>query len=221
MVMIEPSILAADPLRLGEQIKAAEDGGADMLHVDIMDGRFVPNLTFGPHIVRAIHKHVSTPLHVHLMMTRPERYLEEFISAGAYTLTVHQEVSPHLHRTLTKIRDLGAKAGVALNPSTPISTLEEILDLTDYVLVMTVNPGFGGQAFISSQLDKIRRLREMLTTRGMQIPIGVDGGIDRDTGKLCVEAGASALAVGSGVYNHKGVVAANIAALRAAVESRS
>jgi ribulose-phosphate 3-epimerase len=192
-----------------------------MLHLDIMDGLFVPNLTFGPHIVRAIHKHVSIPLHVHLMMTRPERFLEEFISAGAHILTVHQEVSPHLHRTLTRIRDLGAKSGVALNPSTPINVLEEVLDLIDYILVMTVNPGFGGQAFIPSQLDKIRRLRALLSVRGLQIPIGVDGGIDQNTGRLCVEAGAAALAVGSGVYNHKGVVSANITALRAAVERRS
>lgn len=220
MITIEPSLLAADPLRLGEQVLAAVEGRADALHIDIMDGRFVPNLTFGPHIVRALRQQVSLPFHVHLMIVEPEKFVEDFIAAGANIVTVHQEVSPHLHRTLSRIRALGARAGVALNPATPINMLEEALEFVDYVLIMTVNPGFGGQAFIESQLEKIARLRALLNARNLQIAIGVDGGIDLNTAPRCVEAGATALAAGSSIFNAQNTPAAHIAAMRALIAQR-
>ncbi len=215
MIVIEASILSADFARLGEQAQEAEAGGADVIQIDVMDGRFVPVITFGPGIVEALRSLVSVPLDVHLMIVEPERHLETFAAAGADRLIVHQEACLHLHRTLQSIRELGVEAGVTLNPGTPLSAIEEVLALADLVQVMTVNPGWGGQAFLRSQLDKIRRLRRMLGERGLEIPIAVDGGIDLTTAPLVAEAGATVLISGSGIYNDEASVAENIAALRA------
>jgi ribulose-phosphate 3-epimerase len=218
MIAIEASILSADFARLGEQAREAEMAGVNGIQVDVMDGQFVPNITFGPGVVRALRKMVSVTLDVHLMIVEPERYLAEFVEAGADRLFVHQEACTHLHRTLQTIRELGSEAGVAINPGTPLSVLEETLDMTDIIQVMTVNPGFGGQEFISSQLDKIRRLRGMLDERGCSIPIAVDGGIDTTTAPLVVNAGATVLVAGSSIYNDKASVAQNVAALRASIK---
>jgi ribulose-phosphate 3-epimerase len=218
MIAIEASILSADFARLGEQAREAEMAGVNGIQVDVMDGQFVPNITFGPGVVRALRKMVKVTLDVHLMIVEPERYLAEFVEAGADRLFVHQEACTHLHRTLQTIRELGSEAGVAINPGTPLSVLEETLDMTDIIQVMTVNPGFGGQEFISSQLDKIRRLRGMLDERGCSIPIAVDGGIDTTTAPLVVNAGATVLVAGSSIYNDKASVAQNVAALRASIK---
>lgn len=218
MIAIEPSILSADFARLGEEAREAEAAGAEGLSVDIMDGRFVPNITFGPGVVRALRPMVGLTLDVHLMIVEPERYLADFADAGADRLVVHQEACLHLHRVLQLIRELGVEAGVAINPGTPLCVVEEVLDLTDMIQVMTVNPGFGGQLFIHSQVDKIRSLRQMLDERGLVIPIAVDGGIDPTTAPLVVEAGATVLIAGSSIYNNKASVAENVAALRASVK---
>ncbi len=200
MIKIAPSILSADFARLGEEVRAIEKAGADLVHLDVMDGHFVPNLTIGPGIVKAVDRITDLPLDVHLMITNPEDYLEEFIKAGADYLTVHAEVQPHLHRTVTRIQELGAKAGVSLNPSTPASSLEEILPLVDLVLVMSVNPGFGGQEFIPSSLAKIRALREMIDRTGGRALLEVDGGIKTGNAAAVREAGADILVSGSGVF---------------------
>ena len=170
-IQLAPSILSADFAALGRDIAAVERGGADLIHVDVMDGHFVPNITIGPPVVRAIRKVASCPLDVHLMIEEPDRYLEQFVEAGAQMLSVHVEAVPHLHRTLTRIKQLGAKAGAVLNPSTPALMLEDVAALVDFVLVMSVNPGFGGQAFIPHSLDKVRRVREVLRAAGSQAPI--------------------------------------------------
>jgi ribulose-phosphate 3-epimerase len=183
-----------------------------------MDGQFVPNITFGPGIVRALRKVVKVTLDVHLMIVNPERYLKEFADVGSDRLFVHQEACTHLHRVLQTIRELGVEAGVAINPGTSLDALEEVLDTAEIIQVMTVNPGFGGQGFIHSQLDKIRRLRQMLDERGLKRPIAVDGGIDPTTAPLVVEAGATVLVAGSSVYNNKTSVAQNVAALRASIK---
>lgn len=219
MIAIEASVLSADYLRLGEQAREAQMAGVDGIQVDIMDGRFVPNLTFGQGIVRALRSVVSVTLDVHLMIVEPERYLEAFIEDGADRLFVHHEACTHLHRTLAHIRELGAEAGVAINPATPPGVLEEVLDTADIIQVMTVNPGFGGQEFIRSQLDKIRRIREMLDKRGLELPIAVDGGVDTITAPLIVTAGATVLVAGSSIYNEEASVARNVAALRESIES--
>jgi ribulose-phosphate 3-epimerase len=219
MIEIEASVLSSDFLRLGDQAREAEEAGVDGIQVDVMDGRFVPNITFGQGIVRALRKIPKVTIDVHLMIVEPERYLEEFAEAGADRIFVHQEACTHLHRTLQTIRELGSEAGVAINPGTPLSVLEETLDMTDIIQVMTVNPGFGGQEFISSQLDKIRRLRQMLDERGYSIPIAVDGGIDTITAPLVVSAGATVLVAGSSIYNEEASVAQNVAALQASIKA--
>src|SRR5688572_9998107 len=195
---IAPSILSADFAALADDIARVEAGGADLLHIDVMDGRFVPNLTIGPVVVAAIRKRTRLPLDVHLMIVEPERYVPEFVSAGADIVTVHAEACPHLQRNLAQIRELGAKAGVALNPSTPPETLEYVMDDLDLILVMSVNPGFGGQAFIPSALPKIRRLRAMLGAR--RVEISVDGGVKVEHVKTLAEHGADVLVAGSAIF---------------------
>ena len=217
MIQIEASVLSANFLHLGEQAREAEEAGVDVIQVDVMDGMFVPNITFGQGIVRALRKNLKAMLDVHLMIVKPERYIEEFAEAGANRIFVHQEACTHLHRVLRHVRELGLEAGVALNPSTPASVVEEVLDVIDIIQVMTVNPGFGGQNFIHSQLNKISRLREMLEKHGYKSLIAVDGGIDAITAPLVVNAGAKVLIAGSSIYNEKASVVQNVAALRASI----
>ncbi|MGA9350110.1 MAG: ribulose-phosphate 3-epimerase [Anaerolineae bacterium] len=217
MVAIEASILSADFARLGEQVREAEAAGVDGIQVDVMDGCFVPDITFGPGVVQALRPLVSVTLDVDLMIVEPERHLAAFVDAGADRLIVHWETCTHPHRVLRCVRDLGIDVGLAISPGTSLSALEELLDLVDLIQVMTVNPGWGGQAFIHSQLDKIRRLRHMLYVRELNIPIAVDGGIDTTTAPLVVSAGATVLVAGSSIYNGKASVAQNVAALRASV----
>jgi ribulose-phosphate 3-epimerase len=213
-VRIAPSILSADFGRLAEEVKAVEAAGADSVHVDVMDGRFVPNLTIGPLVIEAVRRATALPLDVHLMMVEPERYIDDFAKAGASLITVHQETCPHLHRTLQQIRAAGAKPSVVLNPSTPLSAIEEVLGEVSQVLLMSVNPGFGGQAFIAATVDKVRRLRAMLDARGLaHVDIEVDGGINPTTAKQVVAAGANVLVAGNAVFKAQDYRAA-IAALR-------
>jgi ribulose-phosphate 3-epimerase len=215
MALIVPSILSADFSRLGEQVQSAEAGGADRIQIDVMDGRFVPNITVGPLIVEAVRRHCTLPLEVHLMIVEPERYLGDFAAAGADLIIVHQEASPHLHRTVEQIKALEKRAGVAINPATPLAMLQEILSDVDLVLCMTVDPGFGGQEFIASMLPKIERLRAMIEQHAAHCDLEVDGGISAQTAPLVVRAGANVLVAGSAVYDHAEGVAAGIAALRA------
>ncbi|MFO0752638.1 MAG: ribulose-phosphate 3-epimerase [Thermodesulfovibrionales bacterium] len=197
---IAPSILSADFMRLGEEIKAVEAAGADLIHLDVMDGHFVPNITIGPAIVEGVRRMTSLPLDVHLMIEKPERYIMDFVAAGADILTVHEEASVHLHRTVHLIKENGVKAGVSLNPATPLTHLECILPDLDMVLLMSVNPGFGGQKFIPFVLDKIRALRGLLDTRGLSVPIEVDGGIKPDNAGEVAAAGAEILVMGSAFF---------------------
>ena len=214
-LIIAPSILSADFARLGEEIEAVQKAGADWLHVDVMDGHFVPNITIGPPVVKAIRPHVSIPIDVHLMIAPADPYLNAFREAGADILSIHPEAGPHLDRSLQHIRQIGAKAGVVLNPSTPVESIEWVMDHIDVILVMSVNPGFGGQAFIPGQLKKIARLRQMIDASGRDIVLEVDGGVAPDTAPLCVEAGATALVAGTAVFKGgPGAYARNIAALR-------
>ena len=213
MIKIAPSILSADFAALATDISRVEAGGADQLHVDVMDGRFVPNITLGPPIVKAVKAATTLPLDVHLMIVEPERYVLDFVTAGADMVTVHVEACTHLQRTLAQIRELGARAGVALNPSTPPSALEFVLDELDLVLVMSVNPGFGGQSFISSAHRKIREVKKLLGPR--PIEISVDGGVKADLAKSLVEDGASTLVAGSAVFGAADPAAA-VRAIRAA-----
>jgi len=199
-VQLSVSILSADFARLGEAVAATERGGADQIHLDVMDGHFVPNITFGPPLVAAIRRITRLPLDVHLMITDPDRYLDAFAEAGATTISVHAEVLPHLHRTLTRIRELGCRAGVALNPATPLSAIEEITGDFDQLLIMSVDPGFGGQAFIPGTESKIARARELLARAGSRADIEVDGGIAPHTIRLAVNAGATILVAGNGVF---------------------
>jgi ribulose-phosphate 3-epimerase len=215
MTIIAPSILAADFSKLGEEVRAIEAAGADWVHVDVMDGHFVPNITLGPDIVKALRPHASIPFDVHLMIAPVDPYLEAFRDAGADIISVHPESGPHLNRTLKRIRELGAKAGVVFNPSTLPETIEWMMDEVDHILVMSINPGFGGQSFMRSQLEKIARLRGMIDATGREITLEVDGGVNPETAKLCVEAGATALVAGTAVFKGgPGAYADNIRALR-------
>lgn len=219
MIKLAPSILSADFARLGEQVVEAERAGADYIHVDVMDGHFVPNLTIGPLVVSAIRPHTHLPLDVHLMIEAPERYIADFANAGADIITVQQEACVHLHRIVEQIKGLNKKAGVAINPATPVYTLEEILPYVDLVLVMTVNPGFGGQSFIETMPRKIAAMRQMIEARGLtaQIELEVDGGINTETAPRAVAAGARVLVAGSAVFNKQMSVQEAIHRLRAAV----
>jgi ribulose-phosphate 3-epimerase len=213
MIKIAPSILSADFSRLGEEVRAVDRAGADYIHVDVMDGHFVPNITIGPLVVDALRKVTDKPLDVHLMIEKPDRYIVDFAAAGADIITVHQEAAAHLHRTVQLIRSLGKKAGVSINPATPVDTLDVILDELDLVLVMSVNPGFGGQAFIPSALDKIRALRQRITQRCLATELQVDGGVKVDNIREVVTAGADVLVAGSAVFNSTDY-AATMTALR-------
>ena len=214
-VRIAPSILSADFSRLGEEVRAIDAAGADWIHVDVMDGHFVPNLTIGPAVVKALRPHTALPFDVHLMISPIDPFLEAFAEAGADTITVHPEAGPHLHRTIQTIKTLGKRAGVSLNPATPAKALDYVLDEVDLVLVMSVNPGFGGQSFIAGQLAKIAAIRKRIDASGRAIDLEVDGGIDRDTARRAIEAGADALVAGTATFRGgASAYADNIRALR-------
>jgi ribulose-phosphate 3-epimerase len=221
MFGLVPSILSADFTCLGDQVKAAEAAGAQRIQIDVMDGHFVPNITMGPMVVEAVRRCTSLPLEAHLMITNPQDFIEKFARAGADVIIVHQETCPHLHRAIQQIKAAGKQAGVALNPSTPVSLLVDVLSLLDLVLIMTVNPGFGGQEFISETLPKISRLRQMIDARNLQVEIEVDGGIHEQTAPLVVKAGATLLVAGSAIYNQQESVEQAMTRLRNAVQSQN
>src|SRR5919112_508447 len=213
--LISPSILSADFAKLGEDVRAIDEAGADWIHVDVMDGHFVPNITIGPGVVKALRPHSSKPFDVHLMISPVDNFLDAFAEAGADIITVHPEAGPHLHRTIQRIKGLGKRAGVSLNPATPAKMLDYVLDEIDLVLVMSVNPGFGGQKFITSQLKKIEAIANRVAKEGLQVDIEVDGGIDAQTAPQAVSAGATVLVAGTAVFRGgPDAYAANIAALR-------
>jgi ribulose-phosphate 3-epimerase len=221
-ILVAPSILSADFARLGDEVRAAQDGGADWIHVDVMDGHFVPNLTIGPLVTEAVRRSTSLPVDVHLMIEAPERYLADFVTAGADRITVHQEACRHLHRVVERIRELGVAPGVAVNPSTSIELLRDILPFVDLVLIMTVNPGFGGQAFIPTSPGRVRRTRALLDDldAGREVALQVDGGIDAGTAREVAAAGANVLVAGSAVYGHPEGVAEGIRSIRGSAGGR-
>jgi ribulose-phosphate 3-epimerase len=219
-VRIAPSVLSADFARLADEISKCEAGGADWVHVDVMDGRFVPNLTFGAKVIETLRRLTKLPLDVHLMVVEPEKFFETFAAAGANILTIHQEAAPHLHRQLYRIRELGCRAGVAVNPSTPVESLGEVVHDIDLLLIMSVNPGFGGQKFIEGSVDKIARARRMLSEAGSGAALEVDGGISRETIARCWRAGADTFVAGNAVFTASDA-AAEIGALRAQCAERA
>jgi ribulose-phosphate 3-epimerase len=216
-IIMAPSILSADMTQLGDQVKQAVDVGADWIHVDVMDGRFVPNITFGPMIVEAVRRVTDVPIDVHLMIVEPERHLQAFANAGTNHITVHYETCPHIHRTLQSIREMGMSPGLVINPGTPISVIQEQAHDTDSVLIMTVNPGFGGQAFIRSMVDKIQRTKRLLEENNSKAFIQVDGGINTSTINQCFQAGATNFIAGSAVFNHEKGIKAGLQALRESI----
>ena len=218
-IQIAPSILTADFGHLVDEVKLAEEGGADLLHLDVMDGQFVPNISFGSLVIDSIRNATSLPLNTHLMIEEPDRFLEDFIKSDNDQIIVHAEACAHLDRTVSRIKDLGAAVGVALNPSTPLSAIEDVADMLDIIMIMTVNPGFGGQSFIDRMIDKIERADSLIKSKGLKAKIEVDGGIKADhTASDCVKAGAEILVAGSAVYNKEDTVKNSIAKLRGALE---
>ena len=214
MIKLAPSILAADFARLGEQVREVEAAGADYIHVDVMDGHFVPNITIGPVVVKALRGATRLPLNVHLMIDEPERYIDAFAAAGADGLVVHPEAGSQLHRAIEQIRGHGIRVGVAINPGTPLSAIEEVLPEVDMALIMSVDPGFGGQEFIEDVLPKVRRLRRLLDERGLAAEVAIDGGITPETAPRCVEAGVRVLVAGTAIFNERASIAENMARLR-------
>ncbi len=219
-ILISPSILSADFANLGAEIRAIDAAGADMIHIDVMDGHYVPNLTIGPGVVKDLKPHSKKPFDVHLMISPVDPLIDSFVEAGADIISVHPDAGPHLHRTLQSIKDRGVKAGVVLNPATPIEVLDYVMDSLDLILVMSVNPGFGGQSFIMSQIDKIAALRKKIDATGRDIILEVDGGVNPVTAQHCIKAGATALVAGSAVFKGAGSYSENIAALRSMPASR-